>query len=104
VRATAETATVLRAALIVYLSLNAVMHSVTLGLQMAHLLPWPTEGTIRVIALGICLVAVACSRYLYCEASRPARNDHRERGCIGWRGRLVRRGRTQPRVIPRLAW
>ena len=72
VQAIAETAAVLGTALVVYLSLNAVTHPVTLRLQLTHLWPWPTEGTVRVIGLGICLVSVATSRYLRATASRPS--------------------------------
>jgi hypothetical protein len=64
VQAVAETAAVLGTALVVYLSLNAVTHPVTLGIKLTHLWPWPSEGTVRVIGLGICLAAVATSRYL----------------------------------------
>jgi hypothetical protein len=73
VQATAETAVVLGTALVVYLSLNAVTHPMTLRLQLTHLWPWPSEGTVRVIGLGICLVAVATSRYLRAIASPPSR-------------------------------
>jgi hypothetical protein len=64
VQAVAETAAVLATALVVYLSINAVTHPVTLRLQLTHLWPWPSEGTVRVIALAICLAGVATSRYL----------------------------------------
>jgi hypothetical protein len=71
VQAVAETAVVLSTGLVIYLSLNAVTHPVTLTIQLTHLWPWPSEGTVRVIALGICLVAVAVRRYLRATASRP---------------------------------
>lgn len=70
-QAVAETAAVLGTGLVVYLSLNAVTHPETLRLQLTHLWPWPSEGTVRVIGLGICLAAVAISRYLRAAASRP---------------------------------
>jgi hypothetical protein len=70
VQAVAETAAVLGTALVIYLSLNAVTHPVTLRLQLTHLWPWPSEGTVRVIGLGICLAAVATSRFLRARASR----------------------------------
>ena len=57
VQAVAETAAVLGTALVIYLSLNAVTHPVTLGIKLTHLWPWPSEGTVRVIGLGICLAA-----------------------------------------------
>jgi hypothetical protein len=71
VQAIAETAAVLATAMVIYLSFNAFTHPITLTLQLTHLWPWPSEGTVRVIGLGICLVAVATSRYLRATASRP---------------------------------
>jgi hypothetical protein len=68
VQAVAETAAVLGTALVIYLSLNAVTHPVTLGIKLTHLWPWPSEGTVRVIGLGLCLTAVATSRYLRARA------------------------------------
>jgi hypothetical protein len=70
VQAIAETAAVLGTGLVVYLSLNAVTHPGTLRLQVTHLWPWPSEGTVRVIGLGICLAAVATSHYLRATANR----------------------------------
>lgn len=64
VQATAETAALLATAIFVYLSFNAVTHYYTLRIQLTHLLGWPSEGTVRVIALGICAVSVAVTRYL----------------------------------------
>jgi hypothetical protein len=63
-QAVAETAMVLCTGIVIYLSVNAVTHPSTLKLQLTHLLPWPSEGTVRVIALGVCLVATAVSRFL----------------------------------------
>jgi hypothetical protein len=74
VQAMAEAAAVLGTGLVAYLSLNAVTHPVTLRLQLTHLWPWPSEGTVRVIGLGICLAAVATSRYLRATASRPSQD------------------------------
>ena len=71
VQAVAETAMFLSTAVVIYLSCNAFMHPVTLRMQLTHLLPWPTEGTVRVIALGVCLVSVAAHRYLRATATRP---------------------------------
>jgi hypothetical protein len=73
VQAVAETAAVLATALVVYLSLNAVTHPVTMGIRLTHLWPWPSEGTVRVTGLGICLAAVAASRYLRATARLPNR-------------------------------
>lgn len=64
IQAVAETAAVLATGLVIYLSLNAVTHPQTLRLQLTHLWPWPSEGTVRVIGLGICLAGVAANRYL----------------------------------------
>lgn len=72
VQAVAETAAFLGTALVIYLSLNAVTHPITLSIQLTHLWPWPTEGTARVIALAVCLVAVAASRYLRATAPAPS--------------------------------
>jgi hypothetical protein len=73
VQAMAESAAVLSMGLVVYLSLNAFTHPFTLRLQLTHLWPWPSEGTVRVIGLGICLAAVATSRYLgAAAASQPS--------------------------------
>jgi len=71
-QAIAETAAILGTALVVYLSLNAVTHPETLARQLTHLLPWPTEGTVRVAALFICLVAMSTRRYLRATANRPS--------------------------------
>ena len=71
VQAVAETAAFLGTGLVIYLSLNAALHPWTLRIQLSHLVPWPSEGTVRVIALGVCLVAVATSRYLRATAAWP---------------------------------
>jgi len=72
VQAVAETAVILATGMVAYLSFNAVTHPVTLRLQLTHLWPWPSEGTVRVIGLCICLVGAATSRYLRAAASLPA--------------------------------
>jgi hypothetical protein len=71
-QALAETAALLGTGLVIYLSFNEVTHPETLRIHLTHLLPWPSEGTVRVIALGVCLVAVATSRYLRATATRPS--------------------------------
>ena len=68
-QAVAETAVILATGVVAYLSVNAVTHPITLRLQLTHLWPWPSEGTVRVMALGVCLVAVSISRYLRTTAS-----------------------------------
>jgi hypothetical protein len=72
VQAVAETAAVLATAVVAYLSLNVVTHSATLRIQLTHLWPWPSEGTVRVIALGICVASVSATRYLRATASSGA--------------------------------
>ena len=72
IQAIAETAAFLSTAMVIYLSFNAFTHPETMRLQLTHLWPWPSEGTVRVIGLGICLVAVATSRYLRATASALA--------------------------------
>jgi hypothetical protein len=64
IQAIAETAVVLATGMVIYLSFNAFTHPETLRLQLTHLWPWPSEGTVRVIGLGICAVGAATSRYL----------------------------------------
>ena len=79
VQAAAETAALLATAAFAYLSFNAVTHYYTLSLQLTHLWPWPSEGTVRVIALGICILSVAVTHYLR-SAPRwsAARNGQRK--------------------------
>jgi hypothetical protein len=72
VQAMAETGVVLGTALVLYLSLNEVSHPWTLRMQLTHLASWPTEGTVRVIGLAVCLVGLAITRYLRATAV-PAR-------------------------------
>jgi hypothetical protein len=72
VQAVADVAVLLGTGLVIYLSVNGAMHPWTLPVQLTHLLPWPSEGTVRVIALAVCLAGVAISRYLRATAPRPA--------------------------------
>jgi hypothetical protein len=74
VQAAAETAAFLGTGVVIYLSLNAVTHPFTLRLQLTHLWPWPSEGTVRVIALAVCLAAVTVTRYLRATAAPPGRS------------------------------
>ena len=72
VQAVAEAAVVCATGIVIYLSLNAVVHPWSLRVQLTHLWPWPSEGTVRVIGLAVCLVAVATRRYLRATATRPS--------------------------------
>ena len=63
-QAVAETAAILSAAVVVYLSFNAVTHAYTLSRRLTHFATWPTEGTVRVVALVVCAVSLAGARYL----------------------------------------
>jgi hypothetical protein len=68
----ADTGLVLGTGLVLYLSFNAYTHPITLTMQLTHLLPsGPSEGTVRVMALGVCLVSAAVRRYLRATATRP---------------------------------
>ena len=62
--AAAETVAVLATGLFGYLSVNAVTHPATQQIQATHLLSWPTEGTLRVVALLLCIVSFGMVRYL----------------------------------------
>jgi hypothetical protein len=62
--AASETVAVLATGLFGYLSVNAVTHHFTLQIQATHLLSWPTEGTLRVVALLLCVVSFGLLRYL----------------------------------------
>jgi hypothetical protein len=72
VQAVAEAAVVCGTGLVIYLSLNAIVHPWSLPIRLTHLWPWPSEGTTRVIGLAVCLAAVATRRYLRASATRPA--------------------------------
>jgi hypothetical protein len=63
-QALADVAVILGTGLVLYLSMNEVTHPVTLRLQLSHLLPGPSEGTVRVIGLAFCLAGVTVRRYL----------------------------------------
>jgi len=63
-QAAAETVAVLATGLVGYLSVNAVTHPATLEIQATHLAPWPTEGTLRIVALLLCISSVTVLRYV----------------------------------------
>jgi hypothetical protein len=63
--AVSETVIVMATGLFGYLSLNAVTHPATLQLHVTHLLSGPAEGTLRVMALVLCVCSVTVLRYLW---------------------------------------
>ncbi len=79
--AAARTATALATGVIIYISVNSVTHPQSLMLQATHLASWPTEGTLRVEALVVCVFSVALLRYL------------------GTRRRIVITSRSSPRLV-----
>ena len=60
----ARTLVVAGTTLVIYISINAVTHPITLGMQATHLLSWPTEGLLRVISIVVVAFAVAVDRFL----------------------------------------
>jgi hypothetical protein len=60
----ARTLVVAGTTLVIYISINAVTHPFTLGMQATHLLSWPTEGLLRVISVIVVAFAVAIDRSL----------------------------------------
>jgi hypothetical protein len=68
-----ETVALLCSGLVAYLSVNEVTHPATLRLQATHLLSWPAEGTLRVVALLLAAASVAVLRYLWPARPRMAR-------------------------------
>jgi hypothetical protein len=71
-----ETIAVLSTGLVVYLSVNAVTHPASLGMRATHFVPWPTEGTLRVLALLGCTSSVGVVCYL--RAGRLDRGSVRQ--------------------------
>lgn len=67
-QAVAETVAVLSTLLVAYLSVNAVTHPQTLEMQATHFARLPTEGTLRVLALLACALAVGVLRYVRAAA------------------------------------
>jgi hypothetical protein len=94
IQAVAETAAILATGLVAYLSLNVVTtHGVTLRLHVTHVLSWPSEGTVRVIALVICALSVAVTRYLRASTgmsrlswAAQSADGESERQVLGHRG------------------
>lgn len=65
--AISETVGILATGVVIYLSINTVTHPATLSRQATHLASWPTEGTLRVIALVMCMCSVTLIRFLRVE-------------------------------------
>jgi hypothetical protein len=65
----AETVTALSTGLVAYLSVNAVTHPYTLAVRATHFVSWPTEGTLRVLALFACVASLGLTRYF--RVGRP---------------------------------
>lgn len=72
--ATSETGAVLATGLVIYLSVNAITHPVTLSKQATHLMSWPTEGTLRVISLVFCVCSVSMIRFLRADCGAGQEN------------------------------
>ncbi len=62
--AAARTVAILATGVVLYVSVNSVTHPLSLMVRATHLASWPTEGTLRVGALGLCTFSVAVLRYL----------------------------------------
>jgi hypothetical protein len=71
VLAIARTIGLLSTVLVAYLSANAVTHPATLAIQATHLVPWPTEGTLRVFALIACVCSVGITRWMRVSLGGP---------------------------------
>jgi hypothetical protein len=72
-RAVAEVTALLATGLVVYLSVNAVTHPATLTMSATHFTRWPTEGTLRVIALLLCVLSVGWLRFMTARLSGEGR-------------------------------
>ncbi len=103
VQAVAEAAVVCATGLVIYLSLNAVTHPWTLPVHLTHLAPWPSEGTVRVIGLAVCLAGVATRHYLRATATRPAGAGPAAENALPGTGhdRFPETGRDRAAVPPR---
>jgi hypothetical protein len=66
--AACEAIALMATSIVGYLSVNAVTHPSTLMMPATHLLSWPTEGTLRMIALILCVGSIAVLRFLRAES------------------------------------
>jgi hypothetical protein len=71
-RAVGEVIALLATVLVVYLSVNTVTHPYSLTIRATHFTSWPTEGTLRVIALLLCVLSIGWLRFLSARLSSPA--------------------------------
>ena len=60
--AISETLSSLSTGLVLYLSVNAVTHPATMTIRATHIAPWPTESTLRAIALITCALSATVYR------------------------------------------
>jgi hypothetical protein len=72
--AVSEVIGLLATGIVIYLSVNAVTHPETLNIQATHLAPWPTEGTLRVIAILLCVCSAAFFRFLRASTTAAFRD------------------------------
>lgn len=89
ITALARVGALLSAGLVIYLSVNAVTHPATLALHATHLLSWPAEGTLRVLALAVAVVSAATCRYLAARGGAGPRP-----------GSPLAAGPALPRLVP----
>lgn len=66
-QAAAATAAIMSAGIVAYLSANQVTHPLTIGLQATHFASWPTEGTLRALALLLCAASTAVLRWFLAD-------------------------------------
>ena len=74
-QAVAGAVAILTVLLVGYLSVNAITHPATLLIHATHVLPWPSEGTLRVVALLLALGAVSVLRYLWSRGAAGLTSD-----------------------------
>jgi hypothetical protein len=91
--AVSETVAVLSTGLVAYLSVNVVTHPATLNIRATHFAPWPTEGTLRVIGLALCVGSTAALRYLWSWRVGTRRPTGRPVADLGLRCSHERRSR-----------
>lgn len=63
-----EAVALLATAVVGYISVNAVTHPASLLMQVTHLFAWPSEGTLRIMALLLCVASGSILRFLNSKA------------------------------------